>query len=149
MKKKEVQDTTKIFRALAVEKRREIVQILAERTLCVGALSNLLGISAGAVSQHLRILKDAGLVEADRRGYFIHYSIAPDAAERCRITVNSLFGVKSKSKKRRQEMCHGKQKCERPKELKGKAEACSPEQVKKCHGDVKEHPCSVKPNKSK
>jgi ArsR family transcriptional regulator len=46
-------------------------------------------------------------------------------------------------------MCCGKQKCERPKELKGKAEACSPEQVKKCHGDVKEHPCSGKPKRSK
>ena len=39
-------------------------------------------------------------------------------------------------------MCCGKTKCERPKGLKGKAEACSPEQVKKCHGDVKEHPCA-------
>ena len=38
----------KIFRALSVEKRVEIVELLAERTLCVGALSNLLDISAGA-----------------------------------------------------------------------------------------------------
>ena len=59
-----------VFRALSVQKRAEIVRLLAERTLCVGALSHLLGISPGAVSQHLRILKDAGLVEADRRGYF-------------------------------------------------------------------------------
>lgn len=89
----------RIFRALSVEKRMEIVRLLAERTLCVGALSNLLGISAGAVSQHLRILKDAGLVEADRRGYFIHYSLAPDAAERCRAVMGSLFGTKPGSKK--------------------------------------------------
>jgi len=41
-------------------------------------------------------------------------------------------------------MCCGKTKCERPKEMKGKAEECSPEQVKKCHGDVKEHPCLPK-----
>jgi len=38
-------------------------------------------------------------------------------------------------------MCLGKTKCERPKELKGKAEDCSPQQIKKCHGGVKEHPC--------
>lgn len=92
-------DLTRVFRALAVEKRLEIVQLLAERTLCVGALSNLLGISAGAVSQHLRILKDAGLVEPDRRGYFIHYSLAPDAAERCRAVMDSLFGMKPEPKK--------------------------------------------------
>jgi hypothetical protein len=39
-------------------------------------------------------------------------------------------------------MCCGKTKCERPKEMKGKAEECSAEQIKKCHGDVKTHPCA-------
>jgi hypothetical protein len=38
-------------------------------------------------------------------------------------------------------MCQGKAKCERPKQLKGRAEECSPEQIRKCHGDVKGHPC--------
>jgi DNA-binding transcriptional ArsR family regulator len=89
----------RIFRALSVEKRVEIVRLLAERTLCVGALSRLLGISAGAVSQHLRILRDAGLVEPDRRGYFIHYSLAPAAAARCRAVTDSLFGSKIRPKK--------------------------------------------------
>jgi len=37
--------------------------------------------------------------------------------------------------------CCGKAGCENPEELKGKPEECSPEQVRKCHGDVKEHPC--------
>ena len=45
-------------------------------------------------------------------------------------------------------MCDGKTKCERPNELKGKPEECSPEQVEKCHGDVKEHPCA-KPTKKR
>ena len=93
------EDMARIFRALAVDKRRQIVQLLAHRTLCVGALSNLLDVSAGAVSQHLRILKDAGLVEPDRRGYFIHYSLAPDAAARCRAATDSLFQPTTKSKK--------------------------------------------------
>lgn len=91
-------DMPRVFRALAVEKRQEIVRLLAERTFCVGALSNLLGISAGAVSQHLRILKDAGLVVPDRRGYFIHYRLAPDASVRCHAVMNSLFapgGIKT------------------------------------------------------
>jgi len=46
-------------------------------------------------------------------------------------------------------MCCGKTKCERPKELKGKAEACSPGQIKKCHGDVKSHPCASGKKKGK
>ena len=100
MKKKiDYKDSVRVFRALSVESRVRIVQLLAERTLCVGALSNLLGISAGAVSQHLRILKDAGLVESDRRGYFIHYSLAPGAAERCQAALFSLFGPRRGDKR--------------------------------------------------
>ena len=39
-------------------------------------------------------------------------------------------------------MCCGKTKCEKPKNLKGKPEGCSSQQIKKCHGDVKKHPCT-------
>lgn len=42
-------------------------------------------------------------------------------------------------------MCSGQTKCERPHELKGRPQDCPPEQVRKCHGDVKDpakdHPC--------
>jgi len=34
--------------------------------------------------------------------------------------------------------------CEHPERLKGKPGECSPEQIKECHGDVKEHPCVEK-----
>jgi hypothetical protein len=34
--------------------------------------------------------------------------------------------------------------CQKPKELKGKPQGCSPEQVRKCHGDVAVHPCLAK-----
>lgn len=37
--------------------------------------------------------------------------------------------------------------CMHPVELKGKPEDCSPEQIKKCHGDVKTHPCEEKEEK--
>jgi len=38
-------------------------------------------------------------------------------------------------------MCANKKGCQKPDQLKGKPEECSPEQIKKCHGDVKKHPC--------
>ncbi len=38
-------------------------------------------------------------------------------------------------------MCQEKKTCQKIEELKGKPEECSPQQVKKCHGDVKEHLC--------
>ena len=91
-------NTTMLFRALSQESRLRIVRLLSQRTLCVGAISNLLGISAGAVSQHLRVLKDAGLVKAERRGYFIHYTVAQEAAALCESAVESTFGLKKGSK---------------------------------------------------
>ncbi len=38
-------------------------------------------------------------------------------------------------------MDEGKKGCQKPEELKGKPEECSPEQIEKCHGDVEQHPC--------
>jgi len=69
-----------LFAALAAESRVRIVQLLSKHVLCVNALARLTGISAGAVSQHLRVLRQAGLVEPERRGYFVHYRLAPAAA---------------------------------------------------------------------
>jgi len=37
-----------------------------------------------------------------------------------------------------------KKGCEHPEKLKGKPGGCSPEQIKECHGQVKEHPCVKK-----
>ena len=85
---------TKVFRALSVETRVRIVQLLKENALCVNALAARLEVTPAAVSQHLRVLRDAGLVEVDRRGYFSHYRLAPEAAEGCRTVIDSLFGSK-------------------------------------------------------
>lgn len=38
-------------------------------------------------------------------------------------------------------MCECQNGCQKPEELKGKPEECTPEQIRKCHGDVQEHPC--------
>ena len=49
-------------------------------------------------------------------------------------------------------MCQQNQTCQKPEELKDKPENCSPEQIKKCHGEAIEHPClspAEKPGHSK
>jgi len=69
------QQIARICKVLGVEPRVRIVQMLKERVLCVGALAARLGITQGAVSQHLRILRDAGLVDPEKRGYYVHYSV--------------------------------------------------------------------------
>jgi DNA-binding transcriptional ArsR family regulator len=65
------------FKALGDETRLGLVALLAQqepgRAMCVGRLARELGVTASAVSQHLRVLKDLGLVHAERRGYRLHY----------------------------------------------------------------------------
>ena len=83
-----------LFRALSTESRVRIMQLLSRDTLCVGALSRRTGITAGAVSQHLRVLRSAGLVQAERRGYFIHYRLAPGAAGSLQATLAAVLNPK-------------------------------------------------------
>ena len=82
----------KVFKALGSETRVRIVQLLRGRALCVGALSARLGVTQGAVSQHLRILRDAGLVAADKRGQFVHYRLDDKAIAKSRGELNGLLG---------------------------------------------------------
>jgi hypothetical protein len=39
-------------------------------------------------------------------------------------------------------MCEEQEGCQKPEELRGDPKECSPEQIRKCHGDVGEHPCA-------
>jgi DNA-binding transcriptional ArsR family regulator len=63
----------RIFKVLSVEARIRIVQILKKRSLCVTALASQLGITPAAVSQHLRILRDAEIVKSQKQGFYVHY----------------------------------------------------------------------------
>lgn len=79
------------FRVLGVESRIRIIQLLKGKgPFCVNKLSEILGITPSAVSQHLKILKHAGLVRNERRGYWIHYRIDPAALERCRDLLSRV-----------------------------------------------------------
>jgi DNA-binding transcriptional ArsR family regulator len=65
----------RIFKVLSVGTRVRMIELLKKRSLCVNALARSLEITPAAVSQHLRVLRDAGLVYAEKRGYFVHYGI--------------------------------------------------------------------------
>jgi len=55
---------TALFEVLAEESRRRILDVLIERERPVGDLVGILSLSQPAVSKHLKVLRDAGLVEA-------------------------------------------------------------------------------------
>lgn len=79
-----------LFKILSVDKRIEIIELLKKQPMSVNVLAEALGITQSAVSQHLRVLKGAGLVEADRQGYWIYYSLNRDALEKCRQRLNRI-----------------------------------------------------------
>lgn len=85
------QKLTRIFRALSVEARVRIVQLLKDHTLCVGALSSRLDITQGAVSQHLRVLRDADLLVSEKRGYYVHYRLNEKTLLTWKKTVDAFL----------------------------------------------------------
>jgi len=85
----------RIFKALSAEARVRIVQLLKDRALCVGALASRLDVSQAAVSQHLRVLRDAGLVVAEKRGYYVHYRLNEKTLKTWKEAVGGLLGAGS------------------------------------------------------
>jgi len=68
-------ELARIFKILSVDTRVRMIELLKQRSMCVNALARYLDITPAAVSQHLRILRDADIVIPDRRGYFVHYAL--------------------------------------------------------------------------
>ena len=61
------------FKALADESRLRIMLALVDRELCVCQMVNLLGLAPPTVSRHLQVMKDAGLLEGNKRGRWVYY----------------------------------------------------------------------------
>ncbi|ROU05169.1 metalloregulator ArsR/SmtB family transcription factor [Lysobacter enzymogenes] len=68
----------KIFEALASRPRRQILAFLSERELSAGDIAARFDMSAPAVSRHLSVLVNAGLISSERRGQFVVYKLVPD-----------------------------------------------------------------------
>jgi len=85
-------EIVKIFKALSVNSRLQILKLIKDRQLCVNAITKKLEISQPAVSQHLAILKEAGLVKSDRYGSIIHYSIDTTRLENFKKSVKKYLG---------------------------------------------------------
>jgi len=81
-----------IFKILSVDSRIRIIQLLKDRPLCVGALCSQLQITQGAVSQHLRILRQAGLVTAEKRGYYVHYRLHEETLAELKDEMEHFLG---------------------------------------------------------
>jgi len=90
----EIEELTEIFKALSDPTRLRLVKLLSASggALCVNALAGTLEVSQSAVSQHLRVLRQAGLVRGERRGYFVHYSLDSDRLEQFKARMRETLG---------------------------------------------------------
>jgi ArsR family transcriptional regulator, arsenate/arsenite/antimonite-responsive transcriptional repressor len=70
-----MEDQVRFFSALSSEPRISILLLLKEHPQCVNAIAERLRMSQPAVSQHLRVLKQAGLVKSRKMGSWMHYEV--------------------------------------------------------------------------
>jgi DNA-binding transcriptional ArsR family regulator len=75
-----------VFQALASTARRKILAYLSASNLTAGEIVERFEMSAPSVSKHLRILQNAGLITAEKKGQYVHYSLVRDNL------VNTLNG---------------------------------------------------------
>ena len=84
----------RIFKVLSVSARVRMIDLLKRRSLCVNALARVLEMTPAAVSQHLRILRDADIVTADKQGYFVHYRVNEKTLAKWSEITKSLLEVR-------------------------------------------------------
>lgn len=70
-----IKNLEKIFKALSDRNRLRIVNMLCARSLCVCEITYILQLSQSTVSGHLRTLKNADLVEDNKNGLWVEYSL--------------------------------------------------------------------------
>ena len=95
-----VEKLVELFKALSDPTRLRLVKLLNDcqpgvcqgGPLCVNALAHQLGVTQSAVSQHLRVLRQAGLVRGVRKGAFMHYSLDPDGLEKYKTALRETLG---------------------------------------------------------
>ena len=90
----------KTLKAIGDAKRFLLLQLMSERSYCVGALARRSQLSEPAVSQHLKILREAGLVYGVKRGYYTHYCVDKDALAKVISEFQEMLNV-------RREPCDG------------------------------------------
>ena len=84
-----MRELVKVFKALADKNRLRILKMLQYKKMCVCELSAALAITRPSVSRHLSLMKDAGLVQDERNGQWIDYSLCKDAVNKYASAIQS------------------------------------------------------------
>jgi DNA-binding transcriptional ArsR family regulator len=95
--KQDIENQAAIFSILADTTRLKLLKLLSQQKdphpLCVNALAFRLGVTQPAASQHLKVLKSAGLVKGERHGYRIHYFVNEEALIKAQKLISRALSV--------------------------------------------------------
>jgi ArsR family transcriptional regulator len=80
-----------ILSVLSVDARVRIVGLLKRRSYCVTELTSRLGITQAATSQHLRVLRDAGIVRWQKQEFHVYYHLDKQKLARLSKELNQLL----------------------------------------------------------
>ena len=83
-------DTTTVLKAIADETRMKILTLLLRHSYCVRGLANALELTEATISQHLKVLREAGLLVGEKRGYFMHYDVERSALHELAGEIEAL-----------------------------------------------------------
>lgn len=87
----ELDPDVRFLAALADPTRLAIVrQLAAEQDVCACDFTSCCDVGQPTVSHHLKVLREAGVVESERRGNWIFYRLLPDAAERLAVIARTI-----------------------------------------------------------
>ncbi len=126
---------TQTLKAIADETRMKILSLLLKHGYCVRALAKNLELTEATVSQHLKVLREAGLIFGEKRGYFMHYDVERDVLRELAGEITALAAIEREACTPEQGGCHSKQQ---PCHPKGE---CSEETKKFCHGAQSQQHC--------
>jgi DNA-binding transcriptional ArsR family regulator len=96
--KKQIELRTRatVFKALAHPSRLFILEQLADGERCVCELTDMIGVDTSTVSKHLSVLKNAGVIQDDKRGLQVYYSLKMPCILRFFECVGEVMGTNAK-----------------------------------------------------
>ncbi len=90
LKEQVYKELSRVTHAISNPKRIELIDILSQKSFSVEELSKEIGMTVASTSQHLQVLKAAKLVDTQRQGNFIIYSITDESVLRLVLAVKEL-----------------------------------------------------------
>ena len=82
----------RVFKALSDPTRRRVLQLLRERPMLAGELSEHFAVSKPTMSAHFAVLQEAGLIEAEKSGRTIVYRLKMSVLEEALLGFAQTFG---------------------------------------------------------